>query len=402
MILVGVTLFLPRLIVLLVTLFSTYGLAKLSVVGWQTQPRPTRSLPTWRRIIQKVLVPPLTRMNMFSLGFHYIKVNGRPAPRTEAPILVSNHQGFLDIWIWLWQLLPVGVSAAENKRFPIMGEIMLAFQTIFVDREDGSSGKTATEQIKATVEDARYPQVVIYPEGNTCNGRALCGFKMGAFLPGKPVQPVVIQYKNPSLDASWCEPLGIPVHILALRMLLELNNTVEITYLDPVVPTKAMQESPELFARAVQSAMAEAMAVPVTQYSFGDTALMFRARKYGLPPEAALMEMDRATQVFGAGTTDCKECLEHFANGIKAEHGGSVPKGCGAASSVGLATALGLEGADVSTSDSLMETFDQDKSGTVSFREFVAGLAPLAAKRKAEEGSFYARAIMELKENVLK
>eukprot|EP00959_Pyramimonas_sp_CCMP1952_P046830 978174-Pyramimonas_sp.AAC.1 len=89
-----------------------------------------------------------------------------------------------------------------------MGEIMLAFQTIFVDREDGSSGKTAAEQIVATVEDARYPQVVIYPEGNTCNGRAVCGFKMGAFTAGVPVQPVAIKYKNPSLDPSWCVPVS--------------------------------------------------------------------------------------------------------------------------------------------------------------------------------------------------
>jgi hypothetical protein len=58
-----------------------------------------------------------------------------------------------------------------------------------------------------------------------------------------------------------------------------------------------MKEKPELFMKAVQAAMAEVLAVPVCQYSFGDTALMFRARKYGLPPKAALMEMDRATQV---------------------------------------------------------------------------------------------------------
>ena len=42
MVLVGVTLFLPRLLLLLFTLFSVYGLAKLSVIGWPTHPRPTR------------------------------------------------------------------------------------------------------------------------------------------------------------------------------------------------------------------------------------------------------------------------------------------------------------------------------------------------------------------------
>jgi lysophosphatidylcholine acyltransferase/lyso-PAF acetyltransferase len=43
----------------------------------------------------------------------------------------------------------------------------------------------------------------MFPEGNTGNGRALCAFKLGAFLPGKPVQPYVIKYSNPTLDVSW-------------------------------------------------------------------------------------------------------------------------------------------------------------------------------------------------------
>ena len=82
------------------------------------------------------------------------------AKRKDAPILVANHQSFVDIWLWLWQLLPVGVSAAENMRFPIMGEVMQAFQTIFVDRELHASGKDAAQQMRDTVEDARYPQVI--------------------------------------------------------------------------------------------------------------------------------------------------------------------------------------------------------------------------------------------------
>eukprot|EP00959_Pyramimonas_sp_CCMP1952_P261551 5468688-Pyramimonas_sp.AAC.1 len=84
------------------------------------------------------------------------------------------------------------------------------------------------------------------------------------------------------------------------------------------------------------------------------------------------------------------------------ERGGDVPKRVGVLSTVGLTAALMINSPEVSTIDSLLETFDQDKSGTITFREFVAGLAPLAAKRKKEEGSFYERAAAELKENILK
>jgi hypothetical protein len=66
-------------------------------------------MPLWRYRIQKTLVPPLVRLNLLSLGFFYIPIRGSVASPEQAPVLVSNHQTFVDIWLWLWQLLPVGV-----------------------------------------------------------------------------------------------------------------------------------------------------------------------------------------------------------------------------------------------------------------------------------------------------
>ena len=105
--------------------------------------------------MQRLFFPACVRLNLFCLSFQWIEVKGRPAPRHEAPIVVSNHQartrpaadatratrpptqrrrrgappqGFPDIWWFIWQFLPVGVSAAENMRFPVMGDIMLSQQ----------------------------------------------------------------------------------------------------------------------------------------------------------------------------------------------------------------------------------------------------------------------------------
>ena len=38
-----------------------------------------------------------------------------------------------------------------------------------------------------------WPQLMIFPEGSTSNRKALMSFKPGAFVPGKPVQPVLIR-----------------------------------------------------------------------------------------------------------------------------------------------------------------------------------------------------------------
>lgn len=164
----------------------------------------------------------------------------------------------------------MGVSAAENMRFPVMGDIMLSQQTIFVDREVKESGLGAAEKIKKVVENPEFPRVVIYPEGNTSNGRQVASFKLGAFQQarqaaaprppscpsaaahrrtsgaaltaaaslgaprppartctqqGKPVQPVVIRYPNTHLDVAWVEPLGLPVHVVAIRMMLQARTS---------------------------------------------------------------------------------------------------------------------------------------------------------------------------------
>ena len=40
-----------------------------------------------------------------------------------------------------------------------------------------------------------WPQLMIFPEGSTSNRKALMSFKPGAFVPGKPVQPILIRYE---------------------------------------------------------------------------------------------------------------------------------------------------------------------------------------------------------------
>ncbi|CAM6016045.1 unnamed protein product [Sphagnum balticum] len=56
-------------------------------------------------------------------------------------------------------------------------------------------------QRKAACND--YPLVLLFPEATTTNGRALIHFKLGAFTPRLPIQPVVIRYPFVHFDNSW-------------------------------------------------------------------------------------------------------------------------------------------------------------------------------------------------------
>lgn len=267
------------------------------------------------------------------LGFRHPPISAPSAPRP------CVRQGFPDIWWFIWDELPVGVSAAENMRFPVMGDIMLSQQTIFVDREARESGQSAADKIlqarrppgsidvrlcpprprQSTPwhssglpmwidgqnlafrhknhclctggEERQIPQGGHLPGGKhvqrapggrvqarripagaaaspsatppgTPGWEAGAGWGSGGWkmvvlrgpqrrvrdactggepcLPphagaaacvcvllrrwqGVPVQPVVIRYPNKFLDVSWVEPLGLPVHSVAIRMMLQAS-----------------------------------------------------------------------------------------------------------------------------------------------------------------------------------
>ena len=278
----------------------------------------------------------------------------------------------------------MGVSAAENLRFPVMGTIQASQQTIFVEREDRGSGSRAGELISSIARDHRWPRLAIYPEGNTSSGRQLCGFKAGAFAPGLPVQPLVISYAgNPHAHPAWVEPLGLPLHNVVLSLLLQPINFMTATWLPPLSPSAEEVKQPALFAARVQATMAAALDVPTTEYSFADTRLLFAARKLRLPAAIALLEMDKAARLWGVGFADCREVLERFAAG-----GGP---GATSLSPSQLVEALRLGGAGLSGGEvgAVWETFRQPGGAQegVSFRELVAGLAPLARAAKAKGSS---------------
>lgn len=389
---VGLTLFLPRLLGVILTVVIVWIMAKITVMGWPTGPKMRIDMPLpdngWRRLIQRILFPAMVRINLFCLGFHWIDIKGCPAPRAEAPIVVCNHQGFPDIWWFIWQFLPVGVSAAENMRFPVMGDIMLSQQTIFVAREEKDSALKAADMMVKVAKDPRWPPIVVYPEGNTSNGRQLCAFKMGPFQPGLPVQPCVISYPNKFVDASWEEPMGLPVHIVAIRLLLQFHNYMQVHYLPVIVPTEAEKKDPALFAARVKQVMAAALGVTQTEYSFADTRLLFSARKLKVPMGECAIEMEKVTREWGVSYSDARDALERFAAGA-----GPRTKTLDADA---LVRALGLSAEEATDAfkAKLLSTFDQGSKGSVTFREFVAGLAPLAAEvGRAGTDPFVAKAV---------
>ena len=273
----GIAVLIERLVV-----FPTIGLLRLAVVfllalfaapycvivtlgaSETTRPHPLRRL----------LLQPLRaacRAFLWSLGYWWIKIDDRrdgAARRAPERILIAApHTTILDPIVLAYLELPCSVARKEVKSMPIFGAIASSLQCIYVDRDDPQSKRRAIASIKARTIEEGWPPLLIFPEGACTNGDSLISFKPGAFLPGAPVQPVVLHYAGGvALPAGSAREANIRIFLAALH----LRNELRVTYLPPYRPTEAEVRDPALFARGVRDVMAEARGLPCCEASFRD------------------------------------------------------------------------------------------------------------------------------------
>lgn len=118
-------LFLLRVVAMLTLMALGYLFIKLALIG-VSEPL-IKPFHPWRRFL---LWPARlgARVVMFTMGYYYISVKGRPAHRSVAPIIVSNHVGFIDPIFVFYRHLPVLVAAKENVEMLVVGMFLHALQ----------------------------------------------------------------------------------------------------------------------------------------------------------------------------------------------------------------------------------------------------------------------------------
>lgn len=215
---------LARVLLFVTTLLLGFLLTKLAL--FRAKNVLTSPFPQWRRSLM-LPVRLLARVNLFACGFQWIHLKGRPAPRDEAPILVSNHVTFADPLFLFFKHLPVIVTAYENLNLPIAGAIIKAMQAIAVDRISRESRHHASGAIKRKAMCNDWSHVMIFPEATTTNGKLLVSFKAGAFTPGYPVQPILIRYPHVHVDPCWVAE-GPVVYWLLFRLMTQFHNFMSV------------------------------------------------------------------------------------------------------------------------------------------------------------------------------
>ena len=325
----------------------------------------------------------LARAILFVFGFYWVTTSGRPASRREARIVVAApHSTVVDSLYLLYAFnFPGGVAKEAVSRIPVMAAIGRASHTIFVARDSRENKDSVMRSImdRANQPDGR--QLVIFPEGTCTNRKCLISFKRGAFIPGAPVQPVVLTWPFEHFDPTWTS--GGPNRLyLLLRLLAQFKNDLHVQFLPVHRPTEEEKLDPALFASNVRADMAKALGgIPCTEHSYADMYLSKLSRKLHLSPGQTMpLAFSKLHKLAQVDLAQCKDLLQRYARGLQSRRRRGATPGSGApASEVTPAEFAELLGLPLSAElAEIFDLLDLDGSGTLSFPEFVVGMGSIS------------------------
>lgn len=135
-------------------------------------------------------------------------------------VFILNHQSSADLLISakLIRKDARGVAKKELQKMPIIGQLMMASGTIFLDRQDKEK---SIEAMKPAVEALKNgTSIIIFPEGTRSQDYTLGQFKKGAFhlamQAGVPLVPVILKnaYDAMPKGSSVFKPTMVEVVVL--------------------------------------------------------------------------------------------------------------------------------------------------------------------------------------------
>ncbi|XP_077599655.1 lysophosphatidylcholine acyltransferase 1 isoform X1 [Stigmatopora nigra] len=259
---------------------------------------------SWWRSLIHFSIRIIMRVMWFCGGFHWIKVKGERATPTEAPILtIAPHSSYFDAIPVTYTMCSI-VAKLESGSIPVWGTLIRYIRPVFVFRSDQDSRKQTVEEIKRRANSGgEWPQIMIFPEGTCTNRSSLILFKAGAFIPGFPVQPVVLRYQNKLDTISWTWR-GPGAFKLLWLTLCQPHNTIEIEFLPVYTPSDEEKKNPTLFANNVRKLMAKALELPITDLSFEDREISFSQGPLRIHNPSSLLEFNQLVRRLKLKNTD--------------------------------------------------------------------------------------------------
>ncbi|RIK46398.1 MAG: hypothetical protein DCC57_15530 [Chloroflexi bacterium] len=189
-------------------------------------------------------------------------------------LILPNHSSLLDGLVLL-AVTPVRfLAAAEVARYPVIGWLARAIDTVFVARADQASRRQARSAIAAALLAAPFPPLVIFPEGRLGPGDRLLPFRYGAFVvaaeQGIGFVPCALRY-CPQAAAVWRGGEGEALWTAAWRLACSPQPVVaEVLPLALVTPSA--EGDPQVLAETARRDLAAALGIdpePVARAAAG-------------------------------------------------------------------------------------------------------------------------------------
>ncbi|TFJ99463.1 semaphorin-4F-like [Platysternon megacephalum] len=334
-----------------------------------------KPLSWWRKVVD-FLLKAIMRTMWLAGGFHWINVKGRQALPAEAAILtLAPHSSYFDA-IPVTMTMASIVMKAESKDIPVWGTLIKYIRPVFVSRSDQDSRRKTVEEIKRRAQsDGKWPQIMIFPEGTCTNRSCLITFKPGAFIPGVPVQPVVLRYPNKLDTITWTWQGPGALEILWLT-LCQFHNFVEIEFLPVYIPSEEEKKNPTLYANNVRRVMAEALGVSVTDYTFEDCQLALAEGQLRLPSNTCLLEFAKLVRSLGLKPEKLEKDLDRYSQSAKKMKEKRV-------SLKEFAAYLEVPISD--TLENMFALFVENEDGVIDLREYVTALSVVCRPSKTLE-----------------
>ena len=139
----------------------------------------------------------------WALRILHVKVESRGQIPTRG-LLVSNHQGYLDILCLNVLCTSHFVAKAEIKSWPLFGLFSEWSGTIFLDRKHRTAVRGPLERVVELLRQGE--RVVIFPEGTDSDGTTVLPFHSSFFEAAIqaqcPVVPLAIRYSAPGVSPN--------------------------------------------------------------------------------------------------------------------------------------------------------------------------------------------------------
>ncbi len=204
----------------------------------------------------------MARAFMWIMGLRY-RCPDPDQVQQHAGLLFCNHTSFIDILMILYLTPARFLSTKGVRKLPIVGQLAVALDTLFVHRFNDEARAAARDEIVDNLRARQYPPLALFPEGKIAPGHTVLPLRYGAFeiakAEGIAILPCVLIYE--ALETvSWFERTD---NLIAMSWQLAMLPRATCATL---VPLPVLQLEPDADIPTVVEATRRAMQAAIDRH----------------------------------------------------------------------------------------------------------------------------------------